>query len=804
MNNYPLIKFVLLFICGILFQVFSQIDSSILLYLSIILFAISLIVILLLGERIIILKNILVLISVITIAGFYYSIFSNPKTVYTFENPKYKDAVVYGKIEKIELIKKDRLTMIISADSISLLGEKYSTKINLLYGIRDSNKKLRKIYNEIGIGNTAIITGTLIKPRDKRNPGEYDYQAYLSEKQIAGILNSYNVNDFTITDYSKNDFANTIFIIRKEIDELISNVHNRTTSGLLRGLLLADRSLIDYETRQEFVNAGVVHILAVSGLHVGFIVLIFLFLFQRFNIYARYIFTITGLLLFMVITDSPPSVVRATIMSIALLLSPITGRSYNSYNALALAAFIILLINPNELFNPGFQLSFSAVLSIVIFYPPISNYIRTKKIKSKTLNYILLFCVTSLAAQIGTLPFTLVYFEKLSLIALLTNLFVIPLIGCIVGLGIFTIFITSIIPQIAILFASSNELLTYILFNFVSLAGHNNFSYLPVYNFSLFDTFVFYSIIGILFALWNKIENLSAKLLTVALSLILLFVLFKVDNYDLLPENKLSIMAIDIGQGDSFLVKFPGGKTALIDAGDATVNFDNGSRIILPLLNRLGIDQVDYGFISHIDSDHYRGFLSLIEAGKISLIYKPKIDSSLERDIEFENYLRQKRVLFKYYSKEFLSIGNARLYILNDTTDKYFDKFSSNDKSGIFKVIYGNTSFLFTGDAGVKTEKYFVGKYGKILKSDLLKAGHHGSKTSTSNLFLDVVDPDIALISVGVANKFKHPHSDIINKLKERNISIYRTDELGAVLIQSDGEIIENINWKRLESGFIF
>ncbi len=799
MNNYPLIRFVLFFICGLLLQVLFQIDHSLLLYLSLILCALSILVIFLFGERLIVPKNILIILTIICVSAFYFSVFSNPKTVYPFEKPNYKNTVIFGKIGKVELIKIDRLTMLISADSIYLSEEaKYKNKINLLYTIKDSKRKLIKIYDEIGIGNSVVIIGNLTKPRDQRNPGEYDYQAYLSEKQIVGIVNSYSVNDFTIADFSKNDFANTIFIIRKKIDELISNVHNKTTSGLLRGLLLADRSLIDYETRQEFVNSGVVHILAVSGLHVGFIVLIFLFLFQRYNIYVRYMFTITGLILLMVITDSPPSVIRATIMSISLLLSPITGRSYNSYNALALAAFLILLINPNELFNPGFQLSFSAVLSIVIFYPPLSKYIESMKIKSKTINYILLFSVTSLAAQIGTLPFTLVYFEKLSFVALLTNIFVIPLVGCIVGLGIFTIFVSAILPQVAIQFALSNELLTYILFNFVSFVGHNSYSYLPIYNFSLYDTFVFYFIIGFLLVVWKKIENLYAKLLTVTLSIILLFVLIRVDNYDLLPDDKLSIMSIDVGQGDSFLIKFPGGKTALIDAGDALINFDNGNRIILPLLNRLGIDKIDYGFVSHIDSDHYRGFLSLIEGNKISLIYKPKIDSSLERDINFEKYLKQKELPFSYYSKEIISIGNTRLYILNDTTDKYYEKFSSNDKSGILKLVYGNTSFLFTGDAGIKAERYFVDKYSKFLKSNLLKAGHHGSKTSTSNLFLDEVQPDIIIISVGVVNKFKHPHQEVINKLNERNISIYRTDESGAILFQSDGKNIKNIDWKKL------
>lgn len=804
MNNYPLIKFVLFFICGILLQNIFHVSVTGLLYISALLFSSTFLLFFIKKEYLAFPKNILIISTIISIGGLYHSTMSDSKSFYSFELPKYQNAVIYGSVEKVELIKKERLTMIVSADSILLPGNKFYGKINLLYNIKDSNRKLKKVYNEIGIGNKVEVTGRLTRPRDKRNPGEYNYELYLAEKQIAGLVNSYDAEDIIIKEKTYSLLGNVIFSARKSIDELISKIHNKTTSALLRGLILADRSLIDYEIRQEFVNAGVVHVLAVSGLHVGFIVLIFLFLFQRFNIYARIICTIAGLLLFMLITDSPPSVTRATIMSIALLLGPITGRSYKSINAMALAAFIILLINPNELFNPGFQLSFSAVLAIVIFYPPFSAYIKERKIKSKAVNYVLLFSITSLAAQIGTVPFTLIYFEKLSIVALLTNLLVIPLIGCVVGLGIFTLFISSIIPQIGFLFVSANELLTYILFRFVNISGHNSISYLPVYNYSFYDAIIFYTVLGGLFLLWEKLENISAKIIAVVLFILLLFIYQGFDDYKLMPDGKLSIMAIDIGQGDSFLIKFPNGKTALIDAGEATENFDNGKRIILPLLNRLGISKIDYGFISHVDSDHYKGFLSLIKEGRISKIYKPKIDSSLARDIELERFLRAEKIPFWYYSKEYLSVGNARLYILNDTTDLYFEKFSSNDKSGVMKLVYGNTSFLFTGDAGVKPERYFVGKYGKFLKSDLLKAGHHGSKTSTSDLFLNTVSPGFAIISAGVANKFNHPHKDVIAKLKKHNINILRTDESGAVLLYSNGKNIQNINWKNLESGFIF
>ena len=222
------------------------------------------------------------------------------------------------------------------------------------------------------------------------------------------------------------------------------------------------------------------------------------------------------------------------------------------------------------------------------------------------------------------------------------------------------------------------------------------------------------------------------------------------------------------------------------------------------MLNKLGIEKIDYGFISHVDSDHYRGFISLIEDNRISFIYKPKLDSTLVKDIELEKYLREKKVPYKYFSKEIIPVGNSRIYVLNDTTKSYFAQQSFNDKSGMLKLVYGKCSFLFTGDAGINIEKEYVNQYGLFMKSDLLKAGHHGSKNSSSREFLKAVQPNYALISAGIGNKFHHPNKIVVDKLNEMRINVFRTDKEGAILLQSDGRTISKINWKNKETVFNF
>lgn len=790
------------FICGILLQFYFQIEKRVLLYLF--LLSASTSAIFLLYIKINSIKNISLLSSIILIGSLFYSLNEKENSVYPFKEPKIRNVFVYGKIYSIDLQKKDRINFYLKTDSLNYENGKLKTDLNILVRVSDTKIKLDSLYELLSIGNSILINTTIFKPRNQRNPGEFDYEKYLSSQNISALSNVYKTSDVIITNNYKSVIANEIFELRKGIDKIISKIHNKSTASLLRGLILADKSMIENQLRNEFVNAGVIHVLAVSGLHVGFVILIFVFLFRRFNIYLRYILTILGLFLFMIVTSAPASVTRATIMAISLILAPLTGREYNSLNSLALAAFILLIINPNQLFEPGFQLSFSAVFAIVTIYPVLNKKIKMIRSAKGFYKYLLQFFAVSFAAQIGTLPFTLAYFHKLSVVAFAANFFVIPIIGVIVGLGLLTILVAPISICFASIYASTNELFGYILFKLVNFMGGAGYSYISINNFSLIDSILFYAALVFMLINIKKFISLSHKLLFLCLSIAVSIVFMKIDDIEFLKQNKLSIMAIDIGQGDSFLLKFPNGVTALIDAGETSKFFDNGGGVIIPLLESLGLNKIDYAFVSHIDSDHYSGFTSLIKKSMILQIYKPKLDTSLQKDVEFEKLLRAYKIPVKYYSKEMLKISGARLYILNDTSNVLYGNLSTNDKSGFMKLVYGETSCLFTGDAGHKSEKYYENNYGNFLKSDMLKVAHHGSKTSCGKTFIETVNPEFALISAGVANKFNHPHKETIEKLGLVGSKIFRTDLSGAVLFESDGHTLKNINWKKQQSEYIF
>jgi competence protein ComEC len=264
------------------------------------------------------------------------------------------------------------------------------------------------------------------------------------------------------------------------------------------------------------------------------------------------------------------------------------------------------------------------------------------------------------------------------------------------------------------------------------------------------------------------------------------------DNRDLFSQNELNVMMIDVGQGDSFLIRFPNGKTALIDAGEASMNFDNGEKVILPLLNYLDISEIDYAFVSHIDSDHYSGFVSLIQAGKIKQLYKPRLDTALTRDIKFENYIRSYHIPINYYNNSEIKIGNARIFVLNNKYRPFRKSNSNNDNSSLLKIIYGNTSFLFTGDLGKTAEKYYADYYNIYLKSDVLKVSHHGSKYCSTLNILNKIQPQFALISAGIKNKYNHPSGEVLTRLRMFHTNILRTDKEGAILLKSDGNSVSH------------
>ena len=796
MKNYPAIWYTVLFIIGIIIYRLTGVNvKNFIFYFSILLIALLFAVIHFKVKSKSPTYRLAISLFVI-IAGVFVSAFQKPDYKYLPEQIYIqKDFKAYGTISAIELIKKTEINFNLKTDTVLFAGLKYKEPLSLICRVRDSShNNLIHLYNKILPGNKIEITGIFIKGRERRNPGEFDYNKYLHERGISGFIVSNSVDEIKILNRNSFLFGSIVFEIRKAIDNEITKLHSEKTAAFIRGQILADRSNIEYNAVVEFINSGVAHILAVSGLNVGFIVLIILILFGRFNIYLRSSLMIAGIIAFMILTNSQPSVIRATIMSGIIVIGLLTNRSTNIFNSLAVSALIILVIEPRQLFDPGFQLSYSAVFSIASIYPLYKKMIEASGLKSKMISYLLAYSGISLCAQIGTMPVTLIYFGKLSLVSLFTNLLVIPISGVVVGIGIFTLIINIISPVLAFYYATANNLLTSLMYYIIHVAGRFEYAFLWIRNFTLLDCIIFYFFLTIVLLSLKYFKSKAARLSITVLAALNIMVYCSLDDKHLLKDNRLNLMMIDVGQGDACLVRFPGGETALIDAGETSINFDNGERIVMPLLNYLNVGKIDYGFISHVDLDHYGGFVSLINENLIGKIFKPKLDSSFSKDLRFEKFVRSKKLPFQYYAKEIIKLKEGRIYILNFLNNDL--KTTSNNRSGVLKIVYGNTSILFTGDLEKKYEKKYLSYYKRFLTSDILKVSHHGSKTGSSSEFISAVKPKYSLISAGIQNKFGHPAPESLYKLKSNGSKIFRTDKLGGVLFSSDGDSIFAVDWK--------
>lgn len=795
MKDYPVIRICLLFMAGIILQKIFAIGISILFLLPALFILICFLILTLRKD----LYTVLFISSyiVILLAGAAsYSIYKQELKPYPFKIAKLKDVSLWGMVGRVDLKRDYEIRFLLESDSVRFNNKTSSLHLSIICRLRDEkSQSLDSVYRKLNSGQYVFLKGTLSKGRERRNPGEFDYHSYLEERGISAVHTVFSTADFVVLQKAeKMPVEEFIFGVRKSIDEVFYKYHTTNCASLLRGFLLADRSEVDEEIQNDFINTGVVHILAVSGSNVFLMVLIFTFVLGRFNVVIRSVITLAGLFLFLLITGSSPSVLRAVIMGAVGSLLFLTNRSYNIFNLLAIAALIILADSPGQLFDAGFQLSFSAVISIVVIYPHLKSLLDRINIESKAVYKLLLFISVTIAAEIGVLPFTLYYFGKVSVVSLPANLLVIPLSLIISALGIATLVLSYFSFWLASVYASVNNLLADVLIYITHSLGNLRHSYLSIRQFSLTDLIISYSFLCGYFVIIKKLDSLKAKAVTALLVAVNSFLFCSLDDKNLLSENELSIMAIDVGQGDATLVKFPDKTTVLIDAGAVSRYFDSGEKTIYPLLNYLGIDKIDYGFISHVDNDHYSGFISLIKKGIIKKVFKPALDKRYPKDISLEQFLKNSRIPLLYYKKGSLKFGNAAVYILNP--DKGQNVTTLNDQSGVIKIVYGNTAFLFEGDAGKTEEKIITKRYGDFLNADLLKMGHHGSRYSSSFELLNYVRPNYGLISAGAQNRFGHPSKETLQRSRQFNIRLLRTDLEGAILLKSNGYKIKKVNWK--------
>jgi len=700
-----------------------------------------------------------------------------------------KKMFIKGTVVSFPVSKEDIISCEIAAEMIYVNDSiTVSTHGKILVKIKRFDIVLRK-------GDSILISGKLKKPAGERNPGEFNYEKFLKSQGIYGTIYIGRFSNIKLLPPNNKGWSvdKAVSRSREYLEHIICKGFHDQYGELLKGLILGERGEITPEIKNAFSKIGVMHVLAVSGLHVGFIVVIFSTLFKllRIPFRASTYLTMFCTLFYMLIVGFKPPVVRATIIIELYLWGLIIEREANLLNLLSTAALIILLINPLQLFQTSFQLSFIAVLSIIYFYKILNSRFSKiafyKKItKSKIGNYIVQAFLVSFAVSCGTSPITIYYFEKLPIVALFINILVVPLVGAIIALAFVYISLASVLWPVAKFITSIDIFLLKALIGIVIKTVKIPFAYVPIYGLNLGHIFLIYLCLLLLFNI-NKRRCQKA-----VIYLILIGLNINIWQSAMQSKKWLEVIFIDIGNGDSALLKFPNNKCVLIDGGICADKFDAGKRHVVPYLRRMGIRKLEAVNPSHSDADHLGGI--------------PYVLRNIKVDRAIDNGVEAKSAVFSDYqflidslqiTHETLKAGNRisgfeniGLFVFHPIdSDKIKDP---NNTSLVIKIIYGGISFLFTGDIERVVEEKLL-KFGDLLKCDVLKVPHHGSNSSSTIEFLKMVNPKYAVISVGKFNKFKHPSPKVLQRLNSLDIETIRTDNNGAIIFRTDGKVLERV-----------
>jgi len=693
------------------------------------------------------------------------------KELYIFKNTVQNISGMILKNESYQFGSIYRLT------DIKINGKKFSGDLSLLAYDSHSNFKY---------GDVIQFEGKLEVPGESRNPGQFNLKKYLQKQ---GIVLQTKVNESDIKLIGKE--GNLLFQIldrwRVRIQKLADKALKERERAIFNAMILGDKKGLSDTSRELFMQFGLMHLLAVSGLHTGFVILFLIKLCKilKLNLKWEFVACSLGLFLYSAITGFAPPVVRATIMAIIYLLGKMLNQQHKLEEMLALAALILLVTNPLQLFTASFQLTFVATMGI-LYLTPIVETVLEKFTGNDFLKKI--FSVP-FAAFFAVTPLTAFYFNRVSLLGPFTSIFLTPIAGLVVILGIIAL-VFSFLPLLSIPLFFLNGGMIYLILEILAftkkiIPGEVVWIVSPSLP-AVFTIYVF--MVGVFFIFKYREEPKLIIVFRKRFHLIVCILLIILLSSILLPyENNLQVTFLDVGQGDAIYIKTPAGKSVLLDGGVCTEYQDMGKTVVLPYLRHLGREKIDVIINSHPDNDHLGGLFTVVREITSHLVLLPDIaDKSIYKS--FLDILHAKKIKYAFVAQgDILKLDdNVLISFLYPPSGS---NLSPNNSSLVVKVSYGESDFLLTGDIEKEGQKILCN--GSDLSAEVLKVSHHGSNDSFDVSLLKKINPQVAVISVGENNRFGHPGEKILNWSKSNGIKLYRTDKNGAVTIKSDGKSLQ-------------
>lgn len=732
----------------------------------------------------------LVLYGIFSFQFRYHKIEDNNISSYVSEL-KDKNSVLTGMVVQAPEYKDDRIRILVNAEKINnaecsedVLVTVYQNR----YGVSEAQT--------LRYGDIVEISGKLESLPHRRNPGEFDYGEYLRMHNVSAVFTAFGYDKITLTGHSEQNLyiSKIIYPVREYSIKIIDSLVGSEEGEYLKGLVLGERSNISKEMKENFVNAGVAHIIAVSGLNVAYVIIIVwgVLLFVPVKHLYKTIITILFLVFYMNLTGNTPSIVRAVIMASIFLIAQLIERKPNAYNIVSVAALVILLIDPRQLFDAGFILSFSAILSIIIIYPKLEKLLSTmqwyrniniEKTSGKIVKGVIALFLGTLAAQLGTLPITAIMFKKVSVISLIANLFAIPLSNIALALGFIMIIFSTFSMWLASVFSALNSFLIFIQLEIIEFCARLDYAFVETYFIDRMMFICFY--IVLILALTVNKQNLRARLIIILMIAVNFFVWKSVLD----KTDKAEITYLDAGNSNSTLIKMPLGTSVLINAGASTINYTAAERNILPYLKTKGINTLDMLIITNLNTNEFKSMVYLVQNFPVRKVIMPQYYKPLFEDKELASHLAHTTVEFIEGSKVINKQGNFRIYL-------YYDSLYQS-KSMLTQLVFGAQSFLFN-DSYTVNEDFGNTLYLPVFEdanTHILKTSGAGSFDYTSAEFLAKADPQFVIISQS-RNTRKKLNSDVyIKTLEEFGINVLSTRNNGALIFKTDGEVTERVQW---------
>lgn len=645
-------------------------------------------------------------------------------------------------------------------------------------------------------GAQVAVNGRLETPPEDE---EFSYKDYLARQGIHSMMIRASVD--VLSEGQGNPVFHLIYAVKQRAQHTINRLVPDPEAALLSGILLGNDNGIPPDLSADFRTTGMTHIIAISGFNIAIIIAILVGLADPFvPRKTAVIIAIVGIVFYTILVGADASVVRAAVMgTVFLITSRWLGRPNFAYASLFFAGFVMTLVNPYTLWDVGFQLSFAATLGLMLYADPLTQWTRQRlarvadrKLTNQVMGVLSEAVLLTMAAQILTLPLMMGYFGQLSLISLVANAFILPLQpGVMLWGGLATILGMVWLP-LGQLFAWLAWLFLAATIGLVQTFASVPWASIPV-ELSPPGMVLLFVAIGAL-TWWAKQppgrrgevmgflqQNMGQK--TAVFTSIFAFLLVFSWSHSQ-PDGLLHIAFLDVGQGDAIFIQTPSGRQVLVDGGFYPSLLNNQLGRQMPFWDR----DLDILIATHPDADHVAGLVDLFDHYTIDHLITDggEMGESEIYDALLLNAQSHEVVPHVAQAGEVIDLGDGvRLEVVHPGS--YFTTQDRNDNSVSVRLVYGDFSVLLTGDAEEAAEQAMLAQ-GRPLAALVFKAGHHGSRTSSSMPFLEAIRPQIMIVSAGVDNKFGHPHPEVLERAEAIGTAVLRTDELGTIEVISDGQ----------------